>query len=184
MAQQIIIGFAGKAGAGKSEATAALWALGFKSIAFADPLKRAAAELFGFSHAQMFTADGKATADAFWGFTPREAMQKLGTEAMRGVFGEDFWLRRFRLECGDTQRVAVCDVRFPNEAQAVRDAGGRVVLISRPGAGLEGAAAAHPSETALDGWPFDMEIENDGTVAQLHACVKETALEFFPELRR
>ena len=30
-----------------------------------------------------------------WEITGREAFQKLGTEAIRGTFGDDFWVKRW-----------------------------------------------------------------------------------------
>lgn len=52
------------------------------------------------------------------------------------------------------------DVRFPDEADAIRGAGGRVVRLAR-GAG---AGGTHSSETALDDYPrFDLEVPADAT---------------------
>ena len=56
------------------------------------------------------------------------------------------------------------DVRFPNEAQRIKDLGGVVWRVKRPGVG---PANYHESETALDDWPFDAVLENDGNLVDL-----------------
>ncbi len=71
----------------------------------------------------------------------------------------------YRLPAGD---VAFSDCRFPNEAAAIRDRGGEMWRIDRPGTA---PVNAHPSETALDGFNFDRHIDNGGTLAALRAKV-------------
>jgi hypothetical protein len=82
------------------------------------------------------------------------------------VFGQAFWLDAALPLDRDYSRqlVVVTDVRFTNEAQRVRDVGGHVWRIERPGAGLAGAAGAHPSEAML---LADRVVINDGTLDQL-----------------
>ncbi len=60
----------------------------------------------------------------------------------------------------------ITDMRFPNEAQAVKERGGILLRIRRDTAGI---LSNHPSETALDdytGW--DAVINNDGTLEELY----------------
>jgi hypothetical protein len=61
----------------------------------------------------------------------------------------------------------ITDCRFPNEAQAVKDKGGLVIRIDRPGIK---PINDHPSEIALDNWKFDYKIAN---VSDIYA-LKET----------
>ncbi|MGW3932844.1 hypothetical protein ACWECC_32835 [Streptomyces microflavus] len=63
--------------------------------------------------------------------------------------------------------VVVTDCRYPNEAEALRTRGFRLVRVLRPDAA--GAAPPHESETALDGYPADVTVANVGTLAQLDA---------------
>jgi hypothetical protein len=49
-------------------------------------------------------------------------------------------------------------MRFPNEAEAIRDAGGVLVRITRPGVA---SPVRHASEGGLDGWRFDLDLVND-----------------------
>ena len=71
----------------------------------------------------------------------------------------------------------ITDTRFPNEAQAIKDRGGITIRIIRPDF-VENILTGekflvkvhrqeHESETALDNYKFDYEIQNDGTIAEL-----------------
>lgn len=101
----------------------------------------------------------------------RATLQRLGA-AMRDKVDVDVWAKapveraNLRVRLFFEPHVFT-DVRFPNEAEAIRAAGGTLVRIVRPGAGLTGAAALHPSETALDGFVTDVTIDNSGTLAAL-----------------
>lgn len=76
----------------------------------------------------------------------------------------------------DTDDVAVSDCRFDIEADAVRDLGGVVVHVTRPGAGLNAAAGAsagasagsHISESGVTVKDGDMHLINDGSLADLY----------------
>ncbi|MEU3050904.1 hypothetical protein ABZ705_31150 [Streptomyces sp. NPDC006984] len=97
----------------------------------------------------------------------RQMLQRLGTEGGRAILGEDVWVDAlFRdYEIWDRPTV-ITDVRFPNEAQAIKRRGGLVVQVVRPGVNPI-QDSAHISERALDGWTFDAQLVNDGTEAQL-----------------
>jgi hypothetical protein len=72
--------------------------------------------------------------------------------------------------------VVIPDVRFPNELEAIKKAGGKIWRIIRPGAGLTGSARAHVSETALDDSDFDAsEIWNTGTLEELEDTARGLA---------
>ena len=68
------------------------------------------------------------------------------------------------LDGGMPARLAISDVRFPNEADAIRAFGGLVVRVERPGVG---PINGHESEIALDGYDFDLVVVNDGTLDEL-----------------
>jgi hypothetical protein len=69
----------------------------------------------------------------------------------------------------DCDNWIITDTRFPNEAQAIKDAGGIIIRVTRPGIG---PVNDHPSETGLNQWKFDYEIQNDGTLENLINSVK------------
>lgn len=70
--------------------------------------------------------------------------------------------------------VVVTDVRFLNEARAIRAAGGTLVRITRPG---QDASDLHVSETELDDFAVDVEIDNSGTIEDLQAQARILAAE-------
>lgn len=104
--------------------------------------------------------------------TPRFAMQTIGTEWGRDTIATDLWLRAWqagldRVPAG--VNVVVDDCRFPNEAEAVRAAGGIIVRIVRPNCGQ--GAAGHSSECqVIETGP---EIVNSGSVTQLHIAIDD-----------
>ncbi|MYT31724.1 MULTISPECIES: hypothetical protein [unclassified Streptomyces] len=99
-------------------------------------------------------------------------LQRLGTEAGRQVLGEDVWVNAlFRDYETWTNPTVISDVRFPNEAGAIRKRGGLVVEIRRPSQALI-ENSNHVSENALAGWDFDVTILNTGTVEGFRASVE------------
>ena len=98
----------------------------------------------------------------------RPLMQRLGTEVGREMFGEDFWVDTALDRIPDGSKVVFSDVRYPNEANAVRDFGGKIYRIDRAGVG---PANEHASETALNDYDFDDRIDNSGTVEELYAQI-------------
>ena len=74
----------------------------FRRLAFADPLKDAAAILLKRERWEMYGEQGfdREAVLPEWGFTTRDFLQRFGTEAMRNNFGQDFWLRHMRNRIG------------------------------------------------------------------------------------
>lgn len=150
---------------------------GYKRVAFADPLKETALK------ANPWITDPD-TGDRFrlaflvaafgWEHVKdnypeaRRFLQDLGT-AVRDVMGRDTWLNRGLVTAGTHQLagdpVVFTDVRYLNEATALRHAGYLMVRIERPGA--TSAAGSHASETELDDYPADVVLINDGSVSDL-----------------
>ena len=60
----------------------------------------------------------------------------------------------------------ITDVRFPNEAQAIKEAGGIIVRVTRPTNDDSGEAAwkKHESEAFIDEMKVDLDICNCGTL--------------------
>lgn len=100
----------------------------------------------------------------------RELLQRLGTEMGRDILGQDIWVDTAmnRLEVPGFN--VFTDVRFPNEFDAIKAAGGEVWRIQRPGTG---PVNDHPSETALDGHEFDWWIDNSTTIEDLCVTVQQ-----------
>lgn len=113
--------------------------------------------------------------------TVRDFLQKLGTDAIRDGLHENTWVNATMADYSPTQvqwsdgpiggykdgempNWIITDTRFPNEAEAIKKAGGIVVRINRPGVQ---PINPHPSETSLDDWNFDAVINNDGDVSDI-----------------
>lgn len=140
-----IIAFTGLAGSGKSTAAAHLVnRYGYTRVRFAGPLKAMLAAL-GCTPDEIDGHLKETPCDLLCGKTPRQAMQWLGTEFGRDMIGPDLWIRAWKAALARTSGpVVVDDCRFPNEAAAIRAAGGVMIRIERPGAGA--GAAGHSSE--------------------------------------
>jgi hypothetical protein len=94
----------------------------------------------------------------------RALLQRLGTEVGRDILGEDIWVDAMFAKYKPGMRWAIVNVRFPNEYKVVKDYGGEVWHVARPG---YEPAQGHISDRALDGYAFDWHICNDGTVKDL-----------------
>lgn len=171
----MIIGLMGKSGSGK-DATAS-WLCthyGFARLAFADPLKLGAKHIFSLNDSQLWGAE-KDVVDPFWGMTPAQILQRMGTECMRDGFSTDLWVKALLRQIVPGDHTVITDVRFPNEAQAVLDWGGVLVRVVRPG--YASKRAPHASETALDNWPADRKLVNSGTITDLRNAVDDMLID-------
>ena len=159
----MIVGVTGKKGHGKDTVGLFLQEQGFKRTAFAQNLKIAAMQIFQLAPQQVFGPISiKEAEDPRWGMTPREIMQKLGTEVGRNIH-PDVWVKgtMLALEKENARNVVITDVRFLNEANAVKEAGGIILRVIRPGFGTD-EHNEHASETEMDGIEADYEVLNDG----------------------
>jgi DNA polymerase III delta prime subunit len=111
--------------------------------------------------------------------TVRDFLQKLGTDAMRMGLHDNVWVNALMADYKGTdlgdwkgEKVysenlpnwIITDVRFPNEAQAIKDRGGIIIRVTRPG--VE-PINDHPSETGLDNWKFDYTLVNSSDIFDL-----------------
>ena len=173
----LLLGLAGKAGSGKSTVAAYLCREhGYQEFAFAAALKEVVGVAFDFSQEQLY-GDQKETVDPRWGVSPRWCLQWLGTEVLRARFPE-IWIKHLRrdmlefLSINGQRPVVVSDVRFADEALALKKMGGMLVKIERTGGGAALGNPAHSSETALDDYEgFDYLLLNNGTLEWLLAQV-------------
>ena len=160
-----LFGLCGNAGTGKDSAT--IYLRNAKpdrvcTMAFADPI-RSIGQIFGFTMEQMTDRQQKESVDKFWGITPRKFMQLVGTEMFRNQWREDVWVELLKHRIINTfgkDIIFVTDVRFPNEADAIHELGGRIVKITRDGFTKKGANL-HDSERLLDSIKGDINIVNN-----------------------
>jgi hypothetical protein len=122
--------------------------------------------------------DGKVNLGEYKPMTVRDLLQKLGTECMRTGLHTNTWVNALFADYkpisynDDVQpelpNWIITDTRFPNEAKAIKDKGGIIIRVERPG--VE-AINAHPSETGLDNWKFDYKIANVSDLFELKQSV-------------
>jgi adenylate kinase family enzyme len=138
---------------------------GFKTIAFADPIKEGAKIMFDLSEEQV-NGDLKEVVDKRWGLTPRKILQTLGTDCCRNTFGKDIWIKRLQFELQKMKdiNVIVSDIRFPNEAKAVKEMGGHLIKIIK--SDLHKNKDSHISEQLIDKIKGDTEIRNDYSIEE------------------
>lgn len=171
MSDRKIIGFVGRAGSGKSTASArAIAAHGFQRGTFARALKLMLRTLLNYRGADAVTINRMVDGDLkeipsshLNGKSPRVAMQTLGSEWGRDCIDRDLWVDTEMDATRDLPRVVFDDVRFSNEVAAIRKAGGMVVRVMRPGTVN---VSAHASEE-VDWLECDATIDNDGSPIDL-----------------
>ena len=129
------------------------------------------------------TRDGGIEGEALDLGAPRSArqiMQWWGTEYRRHT-SPGYWLNalqdRIAFEQYEHDLIVITDVRFADEAQLVRDAGGQIWQVIRPGFG--DGPARHVSETAGTEFAPTVVIYNSGSLGDLRERVAE-ALEAHP----
>lgn len=172
-----IIALSGFKSSGKGAVAQTLAAEGFVLVKFVDPLKNML-RAFGLSEREIEGDLKERPCDLLCGVTPRSAMQTLGTEWGRRLVHGDLWVNAWRSRALQHELVVVDDCRFPNEARVVSDLGGMIWRVVRPGYNGDG----HESERhAL---PYDAEILNDGTLADLHARTLDLMVKFLPTMQR
>lgn len=174
-----VVLFTGYAGVGKDTAAQPLIEEGWTRMAFADPLKEAVYRLNpvvwvsvrSYSHLQpIIDTHG-------WDWAKRHTdvrtlLQSMGTEVGRELFGPDFWVELLFTQADrqGIEKLVITDGRFANEVEAVRDLGGRVIHIARPGVG---PVNDHVSDAGVNALPFDLLLSNDGTIEELHTKVRK-----------
>ena len=141
----MIIGFVGFIGSGKDTAADYLVNChGFRRDSFANTLKDAVAQVFGWDRTLLEGRTAEARKwreqlDVWWSerlnipeLTPRWVLQQWGTEVCRQGFHDDIWIASLENKMRKTRdNIVISDVRFPNEIKAIHNAGGLVVRIKR-----------------------------------------------------
>lgn len=145
------IGLIGPAGAGKSTVARVIAnSLGAAVLPFAAPLKDMLAALGVPSRALYGSpADKTAPLDMLGGRSARWAMQTLGTEWGRNMVDERLWVRAWQNRARQSNaRIIADDVRFTQEADAIRALGGVIIAVVRSEADFyTSMAGVHASET-------------------------------------
>ena len=209
-----LIGIMGLKGSGK-DTIAKMLPVKWRRMAFADTLKDIVSILFGWDRDLIegdteYSRKWREEVNEYWAkelgnkdFTPRMALQVLGTDVFRNNFDRDIWVKVLKRKIINTNKnVVVTDVRFPNEANMIKSLGGKIVQVIRGELpewwddvaemnknhrpcidsndnygwiDKEGKVwSIHPSECSLAGViEPDYIIHNDSTMDDLHKKVDE-----------
>jgi hypothetical protein len=203
-----IIGILGFIGSGKGTVASTLVeSHGFRQDSFASSLKDACAMMFDWPR-NMLEGDTTASrewreiVDPWWAeqlsipnFSPRYALQIMGTDVLRNNFHQDLWFLtlRNRIRKNPDQDVVISDVRFPNEIKFIQDQGGILIRVNRGPAPVwfetailankgnsiakdimtKTYSTAHLSEWAWVGSKIDYDINNDSTLESLSMQVSD-----------
>lgn len=160
---------------------------GWEIKKFAGKLKEIATLLTGIPQEMFEDQDFKKTPlNVEWwtpcdeGYVPmlvRDFLQKLGTDGLRNGLHTNVWVNAlmvdYKTDKQNGSKWVITDVRFPNEAHVIKQKGGIIIRVDRPGVK---PVNFHPSEISLDGWNFDYKIANISDLMSLQFTV-QTILE-------
>ena len=169
---------------------------------FAAPLKDVCASIFGWKRHLLEgdtieSREFRETTDIFWtrntgidNFTPRLALQLMGTDVLRDHFHSDIWIKslEYRMrKVSNSDTTVITDARFQNELDIIKHLGGTIIWVQRGELPdwYETAVKAnsgnvvskrimqsrhrdvHQSEWDWAGYPVEHIIRNTGTLAEL-----------------
>lgn len=176
-----IIGIAGKKRVGKDTVCEIIRLLMEDSgrpvirIGFADALKQEVSNATG--HTVDYIEQHK---DNF-----RLILQGWGTDYRRHLHGNNYWINkckdsiRFAIERHPSALIIVPDVRFLNEAEAIKKLGGLLWQVKRQ---QKGDCDIHSSETELDNYDgWNSILDNNGSLNDLYTLVKDR-LQYYSKL--
>jgi hypothetical protein len=171
----MIIGFAGRAGSGKSTACKILVSLGYEELNFADPLKVMVIQLIpGTPMEYLYDQDQKALPrdiqvsslmlqallhdykiynltfdqDLYHFRNFRMVLQFLGD--LLKLHDPAYWVKLTMSKVQPNKNYVIGDVRYDAEANAIKEAGGSIVLITRPGTNLNDTHSSEQLELTTD----------------------------------
>jgi hypothetical protein len=155
----MIVGLTGPAGVGKDTAAEILAAnLGYSTMAFADPIRIAAARYYGCSLAEL-ELEKRANERV------RRLLQVIGDHGR--AMHPDLYIDGVRFRLGEERAkgapgAIISDVRLHNEAAFVRrEAGGTLIHLQRDGVRWAGN---HALEHGVNVEPEDLVVRNPGTI--------------------
>lgn len=201
-----VIGICGLIGHGKDTAAGFLIEEGFQRVSFAGVLKDAVANIFSWDRILLEgnTSESRVwreQVDKWWSnrlgipnFTPRYALQYIGTNVMRDHFNPDIWVAAAERKISQIDNnVVISDCRFFNELDVIKRLGGITASVWRydvpkwwdvavttnttpeeeqyqiydEGNHMEVTFPdIHPSEFSWAGWEFNHAINNKSTLEE------------------
>lgn len=204
----MIVGLLGFIGSGKGTvATHLVENYNFRQDSFAASLKDACSVIFDWPRHMLEgdtneSREWREVVDPWWSkklgipnFSPRYALQIVGTDVLRNNFHENIWFLTLenRIRKNPNRHVVISDVRFPNEIKFIQEQGGILVKINRGAnpvwyetamlanrgnslakeAMTKTYSTAHFSEWAWVGSEINYELDNNGTIEDLKKQIDE-----------
>ena len=187
----MIIGLCGIQGAGKDTVGDILVSeYGFIKLTFASTLKDIVSVLFSWPRDLLegITEESRIwreTVDDFWtektgfeNFTPRKALQLIGTDLFRIHFCNDIWSNIVEnkiittLKNNPKTNIVVSDCRFSNEFNLIKQFPDSYIIkvVRTPDISLNGSS--HSSETEWLNYNFDEILQNDNSICELKIKLK------------
>lgn len=169
-----IIGLVGFARTGKDTVAEVLKDFDFQRVSFADPIRNAVYALdpyvteSGLRLQKLVDTLGWDACKTQY-LEVRRLLQVFGTEVAREQWSDSFWVDLGFSQMEEEGRYVITDVRFPNEAEAVRTHGGTLWRIVRPGIG---PVNGHASDNFINEIQVDREIYNGYSLDELAGTVR------------
>lgn len=155
-------------------------------LSFAYKLKQITHELYGWAGLRepefYETPDGaelRRVALPIIGLSPVDIWIKFGTDAVRNQVYDRTWVDYLlKSACPEYDVAIITDVRFPNEADAIKQMGGMLIKVVRPGFG-----PISDVDKALDGyWGWDREVGQYGTMDNLQRWADIIAFDIYKQV--
>ena len=187
----MIIGLCGAQGSGKDTvANILISEYGFVKLTFASTLKDVVAILFSWPRDLLegLTEESRLwreKVDDFWSaklsipsFTPRKALQMIGTDLFRIHFNNDIWINIIENKIGamlknnPNTNIVISDCRFANEFSLIKQfTDSHIIMILREEKNSINKIA-HSSETEWVNYNFDEILQNDNSIDDLKSNLK------------
>lgn len=206
----MLIGICGLINSGKSTiADYLVKKHNYESYSWATPLKDVTSYLFGWDRNMLEGASPemreiREQPDAWWSsrlgksWSPRYALQYMGTDVMRDKLHQDIWVLIGQKTIEGKEKVVISDTRFPNEIAAIKSMGGVIWNVQRGKSPIWCSDLAdwkkdmgdfterdvvdfmsrnhpniHASEYSWHGAAFDRIIYNDSSVEELGKTIDQ-----------
>ena len=181
----MLIGLSGKAGSGKDTAYKFMEDIFLEesrdniiyNMKFAEGIKKLAAELLEVNHLHFESQEFKAKVipTSKEGMTYRDFLLELGTGLVRKA-DPNFWVKKAIRQCNyiDKDHYIFTDTRFTNEADKIREFGGKIIRLEC--IGNEGID--HISDKQLDDYDFDYVVKAEkGDLGSIKAQIEEIMID-------
>ena len=187
----MIIGLCGNQGAGKDTVGDILISdYGFIKLTFASTLKEIVSVLFSWPRDLLegITETSRVwreTTDDFWSektgianFTPRKALQIIGTDLFRIHFYNDIWANivenkiNIILKNNSNANIVVTDCRFSNEINIIKKFPNSHIITIVRNSNNHLHSLSHSSEAEWVNYNFDDVLQNDNSIDELKINLK------------